>query len=52
MENMNTDEQKRLFKDWLQNSRKISQSTLIAYTEDILFKLKEIITLSNNEKVK
>ena len=49
---MNTDEQKRLFKDWLQNSRKISQSTLIAYTEDILFKLKEIITLSNNEKVK
>lgn len=52
MGNMNTDEQKRLFKDWLQNSRKISQSTLIAYTEDILFKLKEIITLSNNEKVK
>ena len=49
---MNTDEQKRLFKDWLQSSRKISQSTLIAYTEDILFKLKEIITLSNNEKVK
>lgn len=52
MGNMNTDEQKRLFKDWLQSSRKISQSTLIAYTEDILFKLKEIITLSNNEKVK
>ena len=52
MGNMNTDEQKRLFKDWLQNSRKISQSTIIAYTEDILFKLKEIITLSNNEKVK
>lgn len=52
MENMNTSEQKRLFKEWLQNSRKISQSTLIAYTEDILFKLKEIITLSNNEKVK
>lgn len=52
MENINTEEQKRLFKDWLQNSRKISQSTLIAYTEDILFKLKEIITHSNNEKVK
>ncbi len=52
MANTNTEEQKRLFKDWLQNNRKISQATLTSYTEDILSKLKEIIELSNNEKVK
>ena len=52
MTDINTEEQKRLFKDWLKNNRNISQSTLTSYTEDILSKLKEIITLSNNEKVK
>ena len=52
MTDINTEEQKHLFKDWLKNNRNISQSTLTSYTEDILSKLKEIITLSNNEKVK
>lgn len=52
MENMNTEEQKLLFKNWLQTTKNLSSKTLKSYTEDIIPKLEEIISLSNNEKVK
>ena len=44
--------QKRNFQDWLKNSRRIGDKTLRAYTETILKKLKEIISLSTNQILK
>lgn len=49
---MNIEEQKNLFKEWLQNTRSVSTSTLISYTEGILEKLLEIIHRSENPSLK
>ena len=49
---MNTEEQKNLFKVWLQKTRDIGSSTLISYTDRVLEKLLEIIEYSKNPSLK
>lgn len=49
---MNIEEQKKFFKTWLQETRSIRSQTLIAYTEDVLDKLLEIINSSKNVSLK
>lgn len=49
---MNTEEQKNLFKVWLQKTRNVGSSTLISYTDRVLEKLLEIIEYSKNPSLK
>lgn len=49
---MNTEEQKNLFKAWLQKTRNVGSSTLISYTDRVLEKLLEIIEYSKNPSLK
>ena len=49
---LDIDIQKRNFQNWLKATRKIGDQTLYAYTETILNKLKEIISLSDNQALK
>ena len=51
MENMNTDEQKKYFKEWLK-LKNLSEATILSYSESVLEKINEVIISSNEDKVK
>ena len=51
MENMNTDVQKKYFKEWLK-LKNLSEATILSYSESVLEKINEVIISSNDDKVK
>ena len=51
MENMNTDVQKKYFKEWLK-LKNLSEATILSYSESVLEKINQVIISSNDDKVK
>ncbi len=51
MENMNTDVQKKYFKEWLK-LKNLSEATILSYSESVLEKINEVIISSNDDQVK
>lgn len=48
---MNTDEQKKYFKEWLK-LKNLREATILSYSESVLEKINEVIISSNEDKVK